>query len=85
MSAETRLMTWNYRVVRGDAGLRIHDVYYDESGNPTARHETPTYVYGDTVEELRSQMMSMLEALDAPVVDECEFKIHPAPLPSPER
>lgn len=76
-------MTWSYRVVRGDAGLRIHDVYYDGDGNPTARHETPTYVYGDTVEELRSQLMSMLEALDEPAIDEETFAV-PASSPADE-
>lgn len=79
MTAAERLMTWNYRVVRGDAGLRIHDVYYDADGNPVSRHEIPTYVYGDTVEELRSQLMSMLEALDQPAIDEEAFDVPASP------
>lgn len=72
-------MTWNYRVVRGDTGLRIHDVYYDGDGNPVSRHEMPTYVYGDTVEALRSQLMLMLDALDQPVIDEAAFDAPASP------
>ena len=63
-------MSWNYRVVRDDDGLRIFDVYYDEAGNPIGSNATPTYVYGETVEDLREQMNLMLEALALPILEE---------------
>lgn len=62
-------MTYNYRVVKEDGDLRIYDVYYNEQGEPIATHTAPTYVYGETVEDLRVQLQLMLEALDKPVLD----------------
>ena len=66
-------MSWNYRVVRNEHGLRIFDVYYDEAGAPIATHEAPTYVYGETVDDLKAQLALMLEALDKPVIEEREI------------
>lgn len=62
-------MSWNYRVVRGEYGLRIYDVYYDGDGNPIATHQNPTYVYGDQLQDLKQQLMLMIEALEKPVLD----------------
>jgi hypothetical protein len=62
-------MTYNYRVVKEGDDLKIFDVYYSEQGHPIATHTVPTYVYGETVEDLREQLTLMLEALDKPVLD----------------
>lgn len=59
---------WNYRVVRMKDDLRVYDVYYDDAGKPEARHEQPTYLYGDTVEELREQLALIEEALAKPIL-----------------
>jgi hypothetical protein len=62
-------MTYNYRVVKEDDDLRIYDVYYNEQGDPIATHTGPTFVYGETVEDLRVQLQLMLDALDMPVLE----------------
>ena len=66
-------MSWNYRVVKSKTDLRIFDVYYDDAGAPIATHDVPTYVYGETLAELRAQLELMLEALDEPILDEAEI------------
>jgi len=57
-------------MVRNENGLRIFDVYYDEAGNPIGSNAAPTYVYGDTVEDLREQMTLMLDALTRPILEQ---------------
>ena len=66
-------MSWNYRVVRGADGLRIFDVYYNEAGKPIGSNLAPTYVYGDTVDDLRAQLSLMIEALSEPVLDDVDI------------
>ena len=66
-------MSWNYRIVKNHDGLRIFDVYYDEAGHPVATHEVPTYIYGETVDDLKEQLAWISEALDLPVLDESEI------------
>jgi hypothetical protein len=66
-------MTWNYRVVRGQDGLQLFDVYYDEAGSPIATSASPSYVYGETVEELATQLTRMREALNRPILDEADI------------
>lgn len=68
-----RIMRWNYRIVKTHDGLRIFDVYYDEAGNPVATHTVPTYIYGDTVDELREQLARISEALTLPILDEADI------------
>lgn len=67
------MSSWNYRVVRTEDGLRIFDVYYDDNGVPIATHVSPTYVYGDTIEEMKEQMDWMLSAFTRPILDESEI------------
>jgi hypothetical protein len=66
-------MNWNYRVVQDADDMRIYDVYYDERGAPIARHETPSYVSGENMDDLRTQVELMLASLDKPVLMECEI------------
>lgn len=66
-------MSWNYRIVKGKDGLRIFDVYYNEAGLPISTHEVPTYVYGETVDDLSEQLALMSEALALPILDENEI------------
>ena len=58
-----RMSSWNYRVVKGADGLRIFDVYYDDSGRPTSTHATASYVCGETLDDLDAQLKLMKEAL----------------------
>jgi len=67
------MSSWNYRVVKGANGLRIFDLYYDDAGRPTSTHATPSYVYGETLEDLNAQLQLMNEALTRPVLDEAEI------------
>lgn len=67
------MMTWNYRVVRCDGQLRIHDVYYGADGRACARHVEPTFVYGESLDELRDQLSLMQEALDLSILDDHEI------------
>jgi hypothetical protein len=55
---------WNYRVVECDDDLRIYDVYYDDAGKAISRHIEPTYVYGESIDDLRAQLQLMLAALE---------------------
>lgn len=66
-------MSWNYRVVRNEDGLRIFDVYYDESGKPIGSNAAPTHVYGDSVDDLREQMNLMLDALALPILEKTDI------------
>jgi hypothetical protein len=73
-------MTWNYRVVRSKDDLRIYDVYYNEVGEPIARHEQPSYVYGDTIDDLKEHLELMLAALEDPILNDRDIcKTSPTP------
>jgi len=66
-------MSWNYRVVKGEEGLRIFDVYYNDAGQPIGSNLAPTYVHGETVDDLRAQLQLMTEALAQPVLAEADI------------
>ena len=63
-------MSWNYRVIRNADGLRIFDVYYNEAGQPVGSNVAPTYVYGESIADLKAQLSLMLEALERPILEE---------------
>ncbi len=67
------MSSWNYRVVRGADGLRIFDVYYDDTGQPISTNVAPTQVYGETLDDLNAQLRLMNEALGSPVLDEADI------------
>ena len=59
-------MSWNYRVIRrfsnhkgGNDIFCIHEVYYDDKGNPKSVTESAVGVSGDTVEELQETLSNM--------------------------
>ena len=70
-------MTWNYRVVRktetGYDNLGeyygIHEVYYDDDGNPEMVTVEPVAIVGDTLLELQWEYAHYLRALLKPVLD----------------
>ena len=64
---------WNYRVVRVDGSLQIHDVYYNDAGKPNGRSLPPSYLYGETIEHLREQFQLFSAALDKPILNISEF------------
>lgn len=67
-------MSWNYRVVKnhyeeGGEYLAIHEVYYDENGDPTMCSVLPAPVVGDDDDFLKSVLNMMQQAFDRPVLD----------------
>jgi hypothetical protein len=67
-------MTWNHRVMRhvdpnGGIWFGIHEVYYDESGEPEGWTETPDGPHGETVEQLVADLARMIEASGRPVLE----------------
>ena len=73
------MSSWNYRVVRGQDGLRIFDVYYDDAGRPISTNVAPTYAYGETLDDLSAQLQLMREALTLPVLEDAEIGVERPP------
>ena len=73
---------WDYRVVRreseGDTEewYSVQEVYYDEDGTPMAQ-TMDLMVEQDTITGMRTQLESMLKALDEPVLDESDIVDNP--------
>ena len=70
---------WDYRVVRKttedglDEWYSIQEVYYDdETGKPIAQ-TLDLQIEGDTFTGMRTQLESMLKALDEPVLEESDI------------
>lgn len=67
-------MSWNYRILvkRDDSNnphYGIHEVYYDDNDLPHTCTEVPCDPYGETVEELKDNMIQMMEALLTPTLE----------------
>lgn len=63
------MSTWNYRVVKTKEGQYvIMEVYYSQEGKPDAMSSAEAA--GDTLQELKADYISQLEAFKAPVLDE---------------
>ena len=73
---------WDYRVVRresedgSDEWYSVQEIYYDEDGTPMAQ-TMDLMVEQDTVTGMRTQLESMLRALDNPVLDESDIVDNP--------
>ena len=78
---------WDYRVVRRESSnykfegeteewYSIQEVYYDEDGTPMAQ-TMDLMVEQDTVTGMRTQLESMLRALDNPVLEESDIVDNP--------
>ena len=69
---------WDYRVVRresedgSDEWYSVQEIYYDEDGTPMAQ-TLDLMVEQDTITGMRTQLESMLKALDEPVLDESDI------------
>lgn len=63
---------WKYQIVKYEDGdYALHTVYYNRSGEPWARNETPTYFHSDNLEDLQLKLTSALhEAKELPVIEE---------------
>jgi hypothetical protein len=69
-------MTWNYRVVKrnmdGDILYGIYEVYYD-GDRPVYITTNPIHAHGDTKEELKSDVVRMLNAFDKSILTYEDF------------
>ncbi len=64
---------WNHRVLAkiyssGDVEFNIHEVYYDERGEPNGYTENPVSIGGDDIKSLRWQLNKMKECLKKPIL-----------------
>lgn len=74
---EGRPVTWSYRVIRDDdGGHRIAEIYTDLPHVPgrIAWSADPRYPWGDTLDELRTDLERMRLALLQPVLPESELR-----------
>lgn len=71
-------MTWNYRIIKKadpvigleGAGYYLHEVYYNNSGEICAMAQDPSFPFGETPEELMSDLENMLmDAKNQPVLE----------------
>lgn len=85
------MTTWNYRVVKknvymgktmgSEIQFGIHETYYD-GDRPTAITTDKMSPYGETLEELRSDLTRMIGALEKPVLNWEDFKDKEAEVPT---
>lgn len=69
---------WNYRVIRNvdnddNEWFTIHEVYYNDKGEPDGVTANPVSLFGETDGELQSSLMKMLDATNLPVIDMAVF------------
>ena len=74
---------WNYRIIRlapvdgvGFVSYAIHEVHYDEQGNPSAVSENPIRLVAESVEDLVADLKLMQEASSKPTLDYDSFSHH---------
>ena len=75
---------WNYRIVRKNVYMGktiapevmygIHETYYNGEDKPTAITTDHMRPYGETLDELKSDLEKMVAALDKPVLNWEDFK-----------
>ena len=63
-------MVWNYRVVKGNEGYQLREVYYEErrgKHRAFAMSQEPAAPFGETKEELIAELERMLKDAKHPV------------------
>lgn len=72
------MSTWNNRVIRKvyehETQLGIHEVFYNDEGNPYLVTVNAVGVVGDTLEELEQTLKWMMEALGEPILEYSDFE-----------
>lgn len=66
-------MSWDYRLVHrietdGET-YAVHEVYYNDAGQPNGVTERPCYLAAESVKELRSDLMLMRHAFELPILE----------------
>lgn len=69
------MTTWNHRVIRkenaaGEPSFEIHEVYYDEAGAITNWMQNAVNPFGETLAELREEVLHFLTAFRKDVLEE---------------
>jgi hypothetical protein len=69
---------WNYRVLsrthpNGEISFGIYEVYYNQDGTPGSCTATPVEPSGETLKELKADMIRMLHAFKKPVLKYEDF------------
>jgi len=71
---------WNYRVIRhvptsgvGLVSYAIHEVHYDDRGEPIAVSESPIRLVADSPSDLLADLELMREAARRPTLDYSSF------------
>ena len=68
-------MSWNHRVMKhekadgGDDWYQIHEVYYNSKREPDGWTKNGIAPGGSTLEELRDELIRMLEATEKEILD----------------
>lgn len=70
-------MTWNYRVIHtvinDEHFFDIHEVYYDDNGEPKFVTEDSVAPMGNTLDELKEDLQHYLLALSKPILEYDSF------------
>jgi hypothetical protein len=71
-------MSWNYRVVKSKEGdldwYEIHEAYYDDGQSyPSVITQNPSAPAGNSIEDLKENIETMLLALEKPVLNSEDF------------
>lgn len=65
-------MTWNYRLMAHKSSqettIQIHEVYYNDKGEPYLFSSDEVGAHGETVEEVEADLELMKEALLLPIL-----------------
>lgn len=65
---------WDYRVIEKDGIFTIHEVYYNEYGNIRMFSKSGITPIGESLDELRNMLNSMLKALNSPILNYYKIK-----------
>tara|TARA_B100000470_G_scaffold207198_1_gene183086 strand:+ start:80 stop:472 length:393 start_codon:yes stop_codon:yes gene_type:complete len=84
-------MSWNYRVIEheeedsndvtlGDSYVQIHEVYYDDEGDPLWMTQEACAPFGDNDIELAAEILLIQKALEKPILKATIFDKENNPL-----
>jgi hypothetical protein len=65
-----KTMSWNYRVMKKAGHLAVYPVYYDDRGNIRSWSERPFSPEAESLEELRTNLELMLDALEKEIIED---------------
>ena len=69
------MTTWNYRIVRHDDCVGLHEVFYNEDGSVRAWTENPVRFVGDDEADLvRSLERALKDAVARPIIDPKDYE-----------